>query len=60
MKKYEYKFIRLKFRWLGEPKDYKEIIEKHGQEGWRLNQILTPSGYHGSYYFELIFEREIA
>lgn len=59
MKKYEYKFVRLKFGWIfPEPKNYKEIIEQHGREGWRLNQIHSP-GYRRGYYFELIFEREI-
>jgi hypothetical protein len=60
MRKYEYKFTKLKYDWWGrEPKNYKEIIEEHAREGWRLNQILAPSGYYGTTYFELIFEREI-
>ena len=59
---YEYRFVRPKFSWLQkEPKNYHEIIQEHGREGWRLVQVLTPgTGPSGLVsYFELIFERPL-
>lgn len=60
-KRYEYKFIRLKhsFWFRSEPENYKEIIRQEAHHGWRLNQILAPSDYHGTPFYELIFEREM-
>ncbi|MEH7079104.1 DUF4177 domain-containing protein, partial [Bacillus velezensis] len=55
---YEYKFIKVEVnRWKGKPKeDYKEIIEKYSQQGWKLVQIFAPpiSGYGAADYFDII------
>lgn len=62
MEGYEYRFVRPKFSWFQkEPKNYHEIIEEHGREGWRLVQVFTPgTGPSGLVsYFELIFERPL-
>lgn len=64
MKKYEYKFVRVKFTGIFFPKlpdNYKEIIEQHGIQGWRLVPVLQPMpGVNGSRYVDLVFEREIS
>jgi len=58
---YEYKFIKVEVnRWKGKPKeDYKEIIEKYSQQGWKLVQIFAPpiSGYGAADYFDIILEK---
>ena len=60
---FDYKFVRIGLNWFGTSpeRDYQDIIEKHGAEGWRLVQIFAPgTGIYGSArYFELIFEREV-
>ena len=60
---YEYKFIKVEVnRWKGKPKeDYKEIIEKYSQQGWKLVQIFAPpiSGYGAADYFDIILEKSI-
>ena len=61
--KYEYKFVKIELKagfWTNTPKqEYREIIERHASEGWRLVQIFAPgtTGYGVAAYFELIFER---
>lgn len=57
---YEYKFIRIKTSiWSGLPRqDYRKIILTEGKDGWRLIQILTPTGISMlPSFYELIFER---
>lgn len=61
---YEYKFIKIEMKGafkLEPEEDCQSIANKHGQEGWRLIQILTPPtvGYGIVGYYELVFEREI-
>jgi len=57
----EYKFVRLELgSWSGKPKgDYREIINEHAREGWRLVQIFAPAtaGPGRATYFEIIFEK---
>ena len=57
----EYKFVKLEPGFFSDkPKgDYREIINEHAREGWRLVQIFSPStGNFGiSEYFEIIFEK---
>lgn len=62
---YEYKFERVDMKFLSTKplRDYHEIVERHGREGWRFVQIFAPSSVASggaSGYFELIFEREVA
>ena len=64
-RKYEYKFVRLGEGFLyvkKEAKVYKDVIERHAEEGWRLVQIFAPStGTYGApKYYEVILEREVA
>jgi len=57
---YEYKFIRIRTSiWSGLPKqDYRKVIQSEAKEGWRLIQILTPTGISMlPSFYELIFER---
>lgn len=57
---YEYKFIRIRTSiWSGLPKqDYRKVIQTEAKEGWRLIQILTPTGISMlPSFYELIFER---
>ena len=60
---FEYKFIKIELStWGSKPKeDYRETIQQHAAEGWRLVQIFDPStkGYGSSAYFELIFEKPL-
>lgn len=62
-KKYEYKFIKIGLRfWSDKPKqDYQQIIKDQAQDGWRLCEILAPTGSwsHRTEFIELIFEREL-
>ena len=59
--KLEYKFVKLELGfWSGKPKEnYREIINEHAREGWRLVQIFAPgTGPFGfASYFEIIFEK---
>mgnify|MGYP002735391512 CR=1 FL=1 len=63
--RYEYKFVRLGEGWFGVrdsgKEQYKETIEEHAKDGWRLVQIFAPgTGAYGiAKYYELILEREI-
>ena len=63
---YEYKFVKIEakqraFKDVSPAEDYREIIDDHSREGWRLVQIFAPStrGYGWAGYFELIFERPV-
>jgi len=64
MAKYEYKFVRLGESWWSATREaqrsYREIIEQHAREGWRLVQVFAPGlGIHGTArFFEIILERE--
>ena len=57
----EYKFVKLEPSFFsGNFKgDYREIINEHAREGWRLVQIFAPGiGVAGkASYFEIIFEK---
>lgn len=55
-KQYEYKFVRLTITESGQ-KDFKDLINKHGAEGWRFVQVFA--AVHVPLY-ELIFEREVS
>jgi len=63
--RYEYKFVRLGEGVLGARtkgiKEYRQVIEEHARDGWRLVQIFAPSiGIYGAAkYFEIILEREV-
>lgn len=59
MNKYEYKFIALEIGTMsGMPKDdYREIILKEAEEGWRFVQ-LVPKVIQNKNSYELIFEKE--
>jgi hypothetical protein len=62
MRRYEYNFVDVDFGWWGHriKEDYHGVIERHGEQGWRLVQIFAPStGAGGNVRFvEMIFERE--
>ena len=57
----EYKFVKLEIEFFSlRPKeDYKEIINEHARDGWRLVQIFAPTtrGFGEAAYFEIIFEK---
>ena len=59
----EYKFVKIKLSYWRRKanEDYRDIINDHASQGWRLVQIFSPSvgGYGLSTYFELIFEKDI-
>ena len=63
-KKYEYKFVRVGEGWLGAKKeaeaDYKQIIQQHASQGWRLVQVFAPSrgAYGSAKYYEIILEKD--
>ena len=63
--KYEYKFVRLGEGVLGAKtkgiKEYRQVVEEHARDGWRLVQVFAPSlGIYGAAkYFEIIFERQV-
>lgn len=60
---YNYKFVKIETKFFGSEakEDYREIIEKHAEDGWRFVQIFAPgtAGYGNPGYYEIIFEREI-
>lgn len=64
--RYEYKFIRINaglFGGITKKMTYKEVIERHAEEGWRLVQIFAPSSFvlsGASTFYEIILERELA
>lgn len=64
--RYEYKFVRMGEGWLEVRKSgkehYKEAIEEHARDGWRLVQIFAPGtgAYGAAKYFELILERALS
>ena len=60
---YEYKFERIDAGLIGlqkAEKNYRSIILKYSEEGWRLVQIFAPTsqGISGTKYYEMIFERK--
>ncbi|MED4071263.1 DUF4177 domain-containing protein [Priestia endophytica] len=61
---YEYKFVQLElkhgFLKSTSKEDYREIINKHAEEGWRFVQIFAPgtATVGSAAHFELIFEKE--
>lgn len=63
---YEYKFVKIELKqgvMNSKPsEDYKEVIEEHAKEGWRLVQIFAPStyGFGTATYFEMIFEKSVS
>ncbi len=60
--RYEYKFIRLGEGYRGikeEAYSYKEVINEHAEEGWRLVQVFAPGYSASKQYFEVILEREL-
>ena len=64
MTKYEYKTIRIDMEGFGvrsrEIPDLKSTLNREGKEGWRLREIVQPSGVAGSATaVVVIFEREI-
>jgi len=60
---YEYKFVRLGQGWVGARRaaedTYREVIQQHGREGWRLVQIFAPGigAYGAAKYYEIVLER---
>jgi hypothetical protein len=62
MRRFEYKFVDIDFSSWGQriKEDYHGVIERHGEQGWRLVQIFAPSMGVGGYvrFVEMIFERE--
>ena len=63
--KYEYKTITLKQKGLGffksrEVPDFEKVLNREGRDGWRLHEIVLPSGAFGeSNRVIVIFEREL-
>ena len=63
---FEYKFERLGEGWMGVRSEakhkYRDVIEQHARDGWRLVQIFAPGigAYGCAKYYELIFERRVA
>lgn len=60
---YEYKFVKIEMKGTAavKPKeDYRQVVQEHAGEGWRLVQVVTPpTGFNGTAeYFELIFEKQ--
>lgn len=60
---YEYKFVKIGMKGTAavKPKeDYRQIIQEHAAEGWRLVQVVTPpTGFNGAAeYFEIILEKQ--
>jgi len=67
MKSYEYKFIKINvkihaFKGAEPKEDYRQIVDQHARDGWRLVQIFAPpiKGYGYADFYELIFEREVS
>ena len=64
--RFEYKFERLGEGWVGvrseAKRTYRDVIEQHARDGWRLVQIFAPGigAYGCAKYYELIFERRVA
>jgi hypothetical protein len=65
MTRYEYKFVRLGEGWLAVRREgregYREVVERHARDGWRLVQIFAPGvgGYGAAKYIEVVLEREL-
>jgi len=61
--RFEYKFVRLGEGWISVRREakheYRQAIESHARDGWRLVQIFAPGigGYGAAKFYELIFER---
>ncbi len=66
MAKYEYKTITLEQKGLGlfrsrEIPELENTLNREGQEGWRLGEVLLPSAAFGeSDRIILVFERQLA
>ncbi len=61
--RYEYKFVLLEKGMLDtreKMKIYKDVIESHAKEGWKLVQILQSNAefFDYSFFCEVILERE--
>jgi hypothetical protein len=65
MQRYEYKFVRIGEGWLAARREakrgYREVVEEHAREGWRLVQIFAPGtgAYGAAKYFEVVLERPL-
>ncbi len=65
MAKYKYTTVRIPLRTglltMRPEEDYREVINRYADDGWRFVQAFAPSIYgHGlSKYIDLIFEKEI-
>ncbi len=65
MAKYTYETVRIHmnsgFLRMKPQEDYREVIRRYAEQGWRFVQAFAPSVYgHGlSEYIDLIFEKEI-
>jgi hypothetical protein len=65
MAKYTYETVRIElksgFVAMKAEEDYREVIRRYAEEGWRLVQAFAPplTGYGLAQYIDLIFEKEI-
>ena len=65
MAKYTYETVRIElksgFVAMKAEEDYREVIRRYAEEGWRLVQAFAPplTGYGRAQYIDLIFEKEI-
>lgn len=58
---YKYKYVRAKVGGFFSESNYREIIDQHAKEGWRLVQVL-PIDYNGHgrpEAFDVIFESKV-
>lgn len=58
---YEYKFVETSLGGLFSPSTYKETINSHAADGWKLVQVLPLeyNGYGKPKSYEIIFERPV-
>jgi hypothetical protein len=56
---YEYKFVETSLGGLFSPSTYRETINSHAADGWKLVQVLPLeyNGYGKPKSYEIIFER---
>ncbi len=65
MEKYDYEVVRIRLRHgfmeMRPEEDYREVIRRYAEMGWRFKQVFAPpvAGYGHSAYFDVIFEREV-
>ena len=69
VERYEYTFVRVgEYRGSAlfgvrdsEREAYRDVVQEHARQGWRLVQIFAPgtAAFGASRYFELIFERPL-